>query len=441
MNKYLEEFLEIAKVLSYTPESKPMFDVFEGLYKHLSSDSEEVRQEYRFLYLTTKCLNYPTPEAYREVAEHYGAVRHNGFLCYLSDLAALRADPLDEKTYLRASRYARRFIEKGREEMDLAPENTHAVSVIMPTYNRGEVIRESMESVLKQDFDDLELVVVNDGGDDKVETIVDELNDGRIRYIKIEHAGLSGALNEGLRTARGEYIAYLDDDDIYYPDHLSTLIKVARDNKKDFVYSKSRMMRGIRDDCGRYMSFRDLGTNTLPYKKSTLATRLGISTLNVLHKRELVRKVGLFNLELPCSMDWDYWMRLSDIVEPYFVDRWSGEYRRTLDNMSSTNLHQGLFCSYHLLTPYYSTAYGALTLYKAASLQGLEESEVWRERLPGYFVSQYELLRSFYFHRRFIFDAGLFYRAVLKNKYRGEYSVGGLVKPGAMWLLSKFGHV
>ena len=441
MNKCLEQFHELAKILSYAPENRNLFDAFEGLYKYLSSDSEEACEDYRFLYLTTKCLNYPTSEAYREVADYYGAERHNGFLCYLSDLAALRVNLFDEKTYLRASRYARQLIEKNCEEMDLATENTHAVSVIMPTYNRGNIIGESIESVLKQDLNDLELVVVNDGGDDKVETTVDELNDGRIRYIKIEHAGLSGALNEGLRTARGEYIAYLDDDDFYYPDHLSTLLKVAKDNKKDFVYSKSRLVQGFRDDCDRFVPHRDTGTHTLPYKKSTLATRLGISVLNVLHKRELVRKVGLFNVELPCSMDWDYWMRLSDIVEPYFVDRWSGEYRRTLDNMSSKNLNQGVLCMKHLLLPYYSTAYGALTLYKAASMQGLEEKKVWRERLPRYFVSQYELLRSFYLHRRFVFDAGLFYRTVLKNKYRGEYSLRGLVKPGAMWLLSKFGHI
>ena len=434
MGKLDDKLAEMAVALSYSPENPRLFDIFEDLY-HAQGPEMEV-DEYEFLYLLLRCINYPLAENYGKAAEYFLEKEQNGFLCFLCDLAALRLNPVDKKTYKRAAVFARRFIDKDGEAIETQGENECAVTVIMPTYNRGGVIGESIKSVLEQDFEDFELVIVNDGGDDRVKSVVDDLGDDRIRYIKIEHSGLAGALSAGLREARGEYVAYLDDDDVYYKDHLSTLVRIARDGDRGFVYSKSRLVRGLRDDSGNFIPRKDMGTYTLPYSRTTLATNLGISVMNVLHKRSLVKKVGLFNVDLPWSMDWDYWMRMSEVEAPYFVDAWTSEYRVGPDNMTTKKFYQSIFYMYHLLIPYFSTGYGTLTLYRSAVLQREDEKEFWSGRLPHYFISQEELFKTVFSSRRFIFDGELMRGALFGNKYRSEFSIKVLAVQAFRWAIS-----
>ncbi len=96
------------------------------------------------------------------------------------------------------------------------------VSVIMPTYNRGNYIRESLDSVLAQDFSDFEVIVVDDGSTDGTEEVVRPYQD-RIRYIRQENRGAGAARNIGIRKARGQYIAFMDSDDLSRPHHLKCL--------------------------------------------------------------------------------------------------------------------------------------------------------------------------------------------------------------------------
>jgi len=91
------------------------------------------------------------------------------------------------------------------------------VSVITPTYNRSELLAQTIRSVLVQTFDDFEMLVVDDGSQESAQTIVKEVGDSRVRYIFQQHAGRSAARNCGLKAACGEFIAFLDDDDLYHP--------------------------------------------------------------------------------------------------------------------------------------------------------------------------------------------------------------------------------
>ena len=112
----------------------------------------------------------------------------------------------------------------------------------MCTFNRPQyIIRESIQSVLSQTFGDFELIVRNDGGDDKAKEVIDSFDCPKITYHRlVTNAGLSAALNECVLRAHGEYIAYLDDDDIYYPTHLETLVDVVEENGGlEFVYSNA----------------------------------------------------------------------------------------------------------------------------------------------------------------------------------------------------------
>lgn len=101
---------------------------------------------------------------------------------------------------------------------------TPTVSVVLATYNRSAYLREAIASVLAQTFQAFELIVVDDGSGDDTAAVVAGFDDARIRYTYQENAGQSAALNRGLALARGEFIAFLDDDDRYLPHNLATQV-------------------------------------------------------------------------------------------------------------------------------------------------------------------------------------------------------------------------
>ena len=95
------------------------------------------------------------------------------------------------------------------------------VSVITPTYNRPELLEQAIRSMLAQTFGDFEMLVVDDGSQVSAQAVVEGFGDARVRYIRQRHAGRSAARNSGLKAARGEFIAFLDDDDLYHPHKLA----------------------------------------------------------------------------------------------------------------------------------------------------------------------------------------------------------------------------
>ena len=106
------------------------------------------------------------------------------------------------------------------------------VSIILPTFNRPLYMAQAIASAVRQRYDNLEIIVVNDGGCD-VSGIVKSFNDPRIIFInRRENRGKAFSLNEALAVAKGKYIAYLDDDDIYYPHHIETLVNTL-ENRSD----------------------------------------------------------------------------------------------------------------------------------------------------------------------------------------------------------------
>ena len=96
-------------------------------------------------------------------------------------------------------------------------------SIIIPTYNRENHLPKAIESVLSQSFTDWELIIVDDGSTDNTSNVVASYNDPRIKYIYQENTERSAARNNGIRNAKGEWICFLDSDDVYAPNHLQVI--------------------------------------------------------------------------------------------------------------------------------------------------------------------------------------------------------------------------
>ena len=100
------------------------------------------------------------------------------------------------------------------------------VSVVLTTYNRADLISETIESILSQTFRNFELIVVDDGSTDNTEEVVRSYNDERVHYIKTDNwGGPAKPRNIGIKKAKGEYIAFCDDDDLWLPNKLEVQLK------------------------------------------------------------------------------------------------------------------------------------------------------------------------------------------------------------------------
>lgn len=103
-------------------------------------------------------------------------------------------------------------------------------SIILPTYNRETLLAEAIQSVLNQDYSDFELLIIDDGSEDDTATVVSGFNDDRIVYHFQKNKGKGSSRNAGISKSRGNHICFLDDDDLYHPNHLSEFYKSIIEN-------------------------------------------------------------------------------------------------------------------------------------------------------------------------------------------------------------------
>ena len=118
-------------------------------------------------------------------------------------------------------------------------------SVVIPLYNRAEIVTTTIRSVLEQDFGDFEIIVVDDGSKDDPEPVVRAIGDPRIRYVRQDNAGGGAARNLGIEEARGRYIAFLDSDDQFLPGKLSIMAAALPDEDDTVLYSQMKVDRGV----------------------------------------------------------------------------------------------------------------------------------------------------------------------------------------------------
>ena len=182
------------------------------------------------------------------------------------------------------------------------------VSVIIPSYKTANLIAECLDSVFTQTYSDFEAIVINDGSPDtpELENVLQPYMD-RIVYIKQENKRAAGARNNAIRRARGEFVAFLDSDDTWMPDHLSSQMHLfAEDPAIDLVYCDGILM----GDGAQESQFMKVCPSTGEATFAALIVercQIPISTV-VARKRTLV-DAGLFDEKLARCDDYDMWVR------------------------------------------------------------------------------------------------------------------------------------
>jgi teichuronic acid biosynthesis glycosyltransferase TuaG len=188
--------------------------------------------------------------------------------------------------------------------------NSALVSVIMPAYNVQNYIAASIDSVVAQTYSNWELLVVDDGSTDDTAHVVKQHPDERIRYFYQPNAGPGSARNTAIANAGGEYIAFLDADDLWLPEKLTVSMQIMSESNCDLVFTNCYLFD---DNQLQPATLTDVGVNTASYKgEAGLLSFLEsnrIPTLTVLAKKKVVKQAGLFN-NFRAAEDYDMWLRL-----------------------------------------------------------------------------------------------------------------------------------
>ena len=189
-------------------------------------------------------------------------------------------------------------------------DHTPLVSVVIPAYNAAAYLPATLDSVLAQTFSNYEIIVINDGSPDtpELEKVLQPYF-GKIRYIKQENRGPSSARNTGIQATRGQYVAFLDSDDIWLPKHLANQMAMfASDPSLGLVYANGVQ---IRDDRPVGVSF-DRTPQSLPVNfDSLLREQSTVNTSSAVVSREALAEAGMFDEQFRRCEDYDLWLRLA----------------------------------------------------------------------------------------------------------------------------------
>jgi GT2 family glycosyltransferase len=199
------------------------------------------------------------------------------------------------------------------------------VSVIVPTYNRPELLGLTLESIERQTYAALEIVVVNDAGSDVADVVA---RFPRARLIEQPvNRGPSPARNRGLAEARGEFVIFFDDDDEMFPDHIAALVDVLQRSGLDVAYGQMVNCFAKSAGAGRYVVDR-LESHVALMDHADIQWAGSLATTALMFRRSLIDVLGPIDESLPSAEDYELWLRLAtgrewarvpDVTSMYFI--------------------------------------------------------------------------------------------------------------------------
>ncbi|MBI1870680.1 MAG: glycosyltransferase [Chlamydiae bacterium] len=187
------------------------------------------------------------------------------------------------------------------------------VSVIIPTYNRALWLKEAIESVLNQNSRPKEIIVVDDGSNDSTAEIVKQYS--QLKYISQENHGVSHARNVGIKASHGEWIAFLDSDDLWGPDKLKVQLQAISTYPQTSIFYTDEIW--IRN--GRRVNQGKRHAKHSGWIFEQCLPLCIISPSSVILHRNVFEKVGLFDESLPACEDYDLWLRIALQFPIHFI--------------------------------------------------------------------------------------------------------------------------
>jgi GT2 family glycosyltransferase len=206
------------------------------------------------------------------------------------------------------------------------------VSVIIPAYNAERTLLETVNSVQNQTLANIEIIIINDGSTDRTGKTIENLNDSRIKAFSYENGGVSVARNRGITHTTGEFIAFIDADDLWTPDKLERQLAALESHPQAAVaYSWTQTI----DERGYWLhQYHSVFVEGDVYPKILVNNFLSNGS-NVLVRREAILSVGGFDSTLKSCEDWDFYIRLAAKYHFVVVPDWQIFYRQSPTSMSS----------------------------------------------------------------------------------------------------------
>ena len=210
------------------------------------------------------------------------------------------------------------------------------VTIIMPSWNRAFTIGEAVQSALDQTYSNWELIVCDDASEDRTAEVVRSFDDPRIRYMKFLKSNGAGARNKGLRHARGEYIAYLDSDNIWHPLFLDMMLRQLMGRPGHNIAYCAYLDTEI---VGAHVELRDIPRPN--FRPVRLSSKNFMDLNTIVHHRRVYDWLGGFDNALPRLQDWDLSLRYTSVFRPIYVNRIGVFYRRNVAWGQVTHLFMG----------------------------------------------------------------------------------------------------
>ena len=190
------------------------------------------------------------------------------------------------------------------------------VSVVIPTYNRGHLIERAVNSALKQTYQYIEVIVVDDGSTDNTKDVMKQLTNERVKYIREEkNRGACHARNLGIQASQGEFVSFLDSDDFWSDDKLEEELKYLYSKKADIVVCNFWMERSG----NKKKKIEKYKGETLEYKD--LLFKNCVTTGAMLIKKEILEEVDGFDELMPRYQDWDLILRIAKYYPIFYLDK------------------------------------------------------------------------------------------------------------------------
>ncbi len=213
------------------------------------------------------------------------------------------------------------------------------ISIILPTYNHAKLIGNAIKSIINQSYKKWELIIIDNNSTDNTSEVISEFKSDKIKVFKINNNGvIATSRNFGIKKSTGEWIAFIDSDDIWYSNKLSMVVNFITIHKDHHVFCHDEIMNNLKTKRKKKLfygpSTKNLYSTMLKYgnklsTSSTVISKNYIESKNLLFREDL----NLITVE-----DYDFWLLLArSNANFYFIKKFLGEYRIHNSNMSVIN--------------------------------------------------------------------------------------------------------